>query len=56
MPMFLDQKYGQIVNVSSLSGLIGVPIRSYYSCSKIAIDGFGKALGAELACKNIKVT
>ena len=37
-----------IVNVLSLAGLIGVPIRTFYSASKFAMDGFGKALAAEL--------
>ncbi len=48
IPMLLKQKDPQIVNILSVAALIGVPVRSYYSCSKFALDGFGKAIAAEL--------
>jgi short-subunit dehydrogenase len=35
--------------------LIGVPVRTYYSSSKFALDGFGKALQAEVAHLGINV-
>ena len=44
------------MNILSVSALIGVPVRTFYSCSKFALDGFGKALQAELACKNVSIT
>lgn len=58
LPRFknLKNKGGaQIVNVSSIVGLFGTPLRSYYCMSKFAIDGFGKALEAELVEDNIHV-
>jgi len=39
----------QIVNVSSLGGLVPVPFATAYSASKSAIVGFSQALRAELA-------
>ena len=45
LPKFLKQKDGaQIVNVLSVAGQLGVPVRSYYSASKFGLDGFGKAI------------
>jgi short-subunit dehydrogenase len=38
-----------------VAGLIGVPVRSYYSASKFALDGFGKALQAEVAHHGINI-
>lgn len=59
-PAFLKQAEGgkppQIVNVLSIAGLMGVPVRTYYSASKFALDGFGKALQGELSGTGITVT
>jgi dehydrogenase/reductase SDR family member 7B len=44
-----------IVNILSVAGLIGVPMRTVYSASKFALDGFGKALAAELSDTGISV-
>mmetsp|Transcript_22445 Transcript_22445/g.34723 ORF Transcript_22445/g.34723 Transcript_22445/m.34723 type:complete len:138 (-) Transcript_22445:168-581(-) len=46
----------QIVNVLSVSGLIGLPCRTFYCASKFGLDGFGKALQAELYHKGVWVT
>ena len=46
----------QIVNVLSVSGLMGVPVRTMYSASKFAMDGFGKALRCEVKQYGITVT
>ena len=40
----------------SLAALIGTPMRSMYSASKFALDGFGKAIQGELLEKNISIT
>ena len=44
LPKLIDNGGGQIVNVLSVAGTVGVPIRAYYSASKYALDGFGKAI------------
>ena len=47
---------GQIVNILSISGIMGVPCRTFYSASKFGLDGFSKALCAEICDKNISIT
>jgi 3-oxoacyl-[acyl-carrier protein] reductase len=52
---FLKQKKGCIINMSSVSGLVGVPRQTNYSASKAGIIGFSKALAKEVAPYNIRV-
>lgn len=47
---------GQIVAVSSLAGLIGVPGRTAYGATKFAMAGFFEALRAELRGAGVSVT
>lgn len=56
LPYFRKQKYGQIITVSSIVGLIGPPNLSYYSASKHALEGYFKSLRFELHQFNIKVS
>jgi 3-oxoacyl-[acyl-carrier protein] reductase len=52
---FLKQKKGCIINLSSVSGLVGIPRQTNYSASKAGIIGFSKALAKEVASYNIRV-
>jgi 3-oxoacyl-[acyl-carrier protein] reductase len=52
---FLKQKSGQIVNISSVSGITGQARQTNYSASKAGIIGFTKALAKEVAEYNIRV-
>lgn len=52
---FLKQKKGCIINISSVSGLVGVPRQTNYSASKAGIIGFSKSLAREVAAYNIRV-
>lgn len=52
-PLFLRQKGGAIVNVSSVSGLIGNPGQANYSAAKAGLIGLTKAVAKELAPKGI---
>jgi len=56
LPQFRKQKYGQIITVSSIVGLIGPPNLSYYAASKHAVEGWFKSLRFELDQFNIKVS
>ncbi len=47
---------GQIVVVSSLSGLVGVPTRTTYAATKHAQIGFFDSLRVELAASGVSVT
>lgn len=52
----LKKNQGQIVIVSSVAGLTGVPTRSGYAASKHAVIGFFDSLRIELADDNVAVT
>ncbi|GIU46780.1 SDR family oxidoreductase [Shewanella algidipiscicola] len=52
----LKASQGQVVVVSSVAGLTGVPTRSGYSASKHAVMGFFDSLRIELADDNVAVT
>lgn len=52
---FLKQKSGNIVNISSLSGLIGLPGQTNYSAAKGAMNSFTKSLAKEVAAYGVRV-
>ena len=52
---FMKQKSGDIVNISSVSGVIGLPGQTNYSASKGGINAFTKALAKEVARYGIRV-
>lgn len=51
----LKQKYGRIVNVSSLAGVAGNAGQANYSASKAGLIGLTKALAKEVGSRNITV-
>ncbi len=51
----MKQRSGRIINITSVSGLIGLPGQTNYSASKAGIIGFTKALAKEIAPRNITV-
>jgi 3-oxoacyl-[acyl-carrier protein] reductase len=53
--VMVNQKHGCIVNVASVSGLVGVPTQSNYSASKAGMIGFTKSLSKELGHFGIRV-
>ena len=55
VPAMLRQKYGRIVNISSVAGKEGNPNASAYSASKAGVIALTKSLGKELASENIAV-
>jgi dehydrogenase/reductase SDR family member 7B len=56
LPHMLKNKSGHIVVISSISGKFGFPMRTAYSASKHAVQGFFESLRAELVNDNISVT
>lgn len=48
LPIMRQQKSGKIINVSSISGLIGFPGLSPYVASKHALEGFSECLRLEM--------
>jgi len=51
----MKNKWGRIINISSISGLRGVPGQTNYSTAKAGIIGATKALAQEVAKMNITV-
>jgi 3-oxoacyl-[acyl-carrier protein] reductase len=51
----MKQKSGTIINITSVSGIVGVPRQTNYSASKAGIIGFTRSLAKEVAPYNIKV-
>lgn len=52
-PIFMKKRYGRIVNMSSVSGVIGNPGQVNYSASKAGIIGMTKSVARELASRGI---
>jgi short-subunit dehydrogenase len=55
LPLMLGNNQGRIVNISSVSGLISLPLIGAYSASKYALEAVTDALRMELWNTNIKV-
>lgn len=55
-PVFLEQKSGKIINMSSLGGLLSLPYTSAYNASKFALEGYTEALRLELLPLGIYVS
>ncbi|KEO78091.1 3-oxoacyl-ACP reductase FabG [Paenibacillus polymyxa] len=51
----IKQKCGSIINIASVSGVVGIPGQSNYCASKFGLIGLTKSLAKELASKNIRV-
>lgn len=51
----MGNRYGRIVNISSVVGLMGNPGQTNYAASKAGVIGFTKALAREVASRGITV-
>jgi NAD(P)-dependent dehydrogenase (short-subunit alcohol dehydrogenase family) len=54
-PSMIDRGSGSVVNVSSVSGLVGTPRRAAYAATKGAIDAMTRSLAVELGPHGIRV-
>ena len=54
-PMIRRKQGGRVINISSVSGLVGLPGQTNYSASKAGIIGFTKAMAKELGGRQITV-
>jgi short-subunit dehydrogenase len=52
----LAERRGHIVTLSSMAGLLGMPMQTTYCASKFAVRGFSAGLRAELAARGVGVT
>ncbi|MDD3653520.1 MAG: 3-oxoacyl-ACP reductase FabG [Desulfotomaculaceae bacterium] len=55
LPIMLKNKYGKIINVSSIWGMVGASCEVHYSAAKAGVIGLTKALAKELGPSNIQV-
>ena len=49
----MRRKYGRIVNITSISGVIGNPGQANYAASKAGLIGMTKSMAREVASRNI---
>ena len=55
IPLLKKSKNGSIINISSVAGIMGYPLRSPYAASKWAVVGVTKTLAMELGKYKIRV-
>ena len=55
LPIMRRQRYGTIVNISSIAGKIGFPLTSAYASSKFALEGLSESIAYEIEQFGIKV-
>lgn len=56
LPQLIEKNGGDIINISSTSGLSGAATSSAYSASKFAVIGFTESLAQEVRRNNIRVS
>jgi 3-oxoacyl-[acyl-carrier protein] reductase len=56
LPLMIERKSGDIVNISSTAGKTGAAMTSAYSASKFAVFGLTESLMQEVRKHNIRVT
>jgi 3-oxoacyl-[acyl-carrier protein] reductase len=52
---FMKEKRGHVINITSVSGIIGLPRQTNYCASKAGIIGFTRSLAREVAAYNVRV-
>lgn len=52
-PLFIRSRWGRIINISSVAGLMGNPGQANYAASKAGLVGLTKSVARELAGRNV---
>ncbi len=55
IPVFREQNYGQFINISSIAGLVNLPLGSFYHSTKQAVESFSESMAYELLDFNISI-
>ena len=53
--IMMRQRYGRMINITSVSGIMGNPGQANYAASKAGVIGFTKTIAKELASRGITV-
>ena len=53
IPHFIGQRFGRIINISSVAGKVGSPLNGPYAAAKHALNGLTKVMAAENAAVGI---
>lgn len=56
IPVFRAQNKGQFINISSIAGLVNLPLGSFYHSTKHAVESFSECMAYELIDFNISVS
>ena len=56
LPHMRDQRYGRVINVSSVGGMTAMPTMSIYSASKFALEGASESLWYEMRPFGVRVS
>lgn len=55
IPVFKQQRVGQFINISSIAGLVNLPMGSFYHPSKHAVESFSECMAYELDGTGISI-
>ena len=56
IPTFRAQKFGQFINITSVAGLVNLPLGNFYHSTKQAVESFSECMAYELVDFNISVS
>lgn len=56
IPTFRAQKSGQFINITSVAGLVNLPLGNFYHSTKQAVESFSECMAYELVDFNISVS
>lgn len=56
IPQFREQNYGQFINITSVAGLVNLPLGNFYHSTKQAVESFSECMAYELLDFNISVS
>lgn len=55
LKVMMKKRFGRIINITSVVGVMGNPGQANYCASKAGIIGMGKSIAAEIASRNVTV-
>lgn len=55
IPVFRAQNFGQFINITSIAGLVNLPLGNFYHSTKQAVESFSECMSYELLDFNVSV-